>query len=70
MTHAGEPAAERSRDSEQAIQPAVEQDRLGCVLAQFPWSFKNTPENHDKLRRFKDMAGDSRPWSSSATSTG
>ncbi len=32
--------------------------RLGAVLIQFPWSFKNTPENFDRLRQVVDKFRD------------
>src|SRR6185503_2564236 len=39
-----------------AFAPLADAGRLGCVLAQFPWSFKRTPENaewlDDVLRAF------------------
>jgi uncharacterized protein YecE (DUF72 family) len=31
------------------LDPLMEADRLGAVLLQYPWSFKNTPESCDKL---------------------
>ena len=31
------------------LDPLMEADRLGAILLQFPWSFKNTPESNDKL---------------------
>lgn len=31
------------------LDPLMEADRLGAILLQFPWSFKNTPESCDKL---------------------
>ncbi len=30
-------------------------DRLGAVLIQFPWSFKNTPENRQWLKKIIDL---------------
>jgi uncharacterized protein YecE (DUF72 family) len=36
------------------IEPVVESGKLGCVLAQFPWSFKCEPANLDRLRRLRD----------------
>jgi len=36
------------------LDPLAEAGRLGCVLAQFPWSFKPTPENEDRLARLLD----------------
>ncbi|HET7436542.1 MAG TPA: DUF72 domain-containing protein [Thermoanaerobaculia bacterium] len=31
------------------LDPLLEADRLGAILLQFPWSFRNTPENRVKL---------------------
>lgn len=40
------------------LDPLMEADRLGAILIQFPWSFKNTPESRAKLVKlfgaFKD----------------
>ena len=33
------------------LDPLVEADRLGAVLLQYPWSFKHTPENQEKLKK-------------------
>lgn len=33
------------------LRPLLESGRLGALLIQFPWSFRNTPENVDFLRR-------------------
>jgi uncharacterized protein YecE (DUF72 family) len=33
----------------QGIEPLVEAEKLGALLLQFPWSFKNTPETQDYL---------------------
>ena len=35
----------------QGVDPVSEAGRLGGVLLQFPWSFRNTPENRDWLAR-------------------
>jgi len=32
-----------------ALRPLEDHGKLGCVLAQFPWGFKNRPENRDYL---------------------
>lgn len=39
---------------ENAIQPLVDADKLKGILAQFPWSFKNSEENRKYLRTYKD----------------
>ena len=39
------------------LDPLAEGDRLGAVLLQYPWSFKNTPESISKLDRlFREFA--------------
>jgi uncharacterized protein YecE (DUF72 family) len=43
-----------------ALQPLTEAGKLGCVLAQFPYSFHPTPESRDYLRRLRDGLGDLR----------
>ena len=40
------------------LDPLLEADRLGAVLLQYPWSFKNSPESIEKLEKvFKDFDG-------------
>lgn len=41
-----------------AVKPILESGKLGCILAQYPWSFRNTPENHSRLREFKERVGE------------
>jgi uncharacterized protein YecE (DUF72 family) len=41
-----------------ALNPLIEQNRFGCVLAQFPWGFKATPENADYLKFAREQFGD------------
>jgi uncharacterized protein YecE (DUF72 family) len=42
----------------EAIRPIAESGKLGCVLAQFPYSFHPTEENADYLRRLRAGFGD------------
>jgi len=39
----------------EALLPMTSRGSLGCVLAQFPWSFKRTQANADYVRRFKEL---------------
>jgi len=41
-----------------ALQPLVESGKLGCVLAQFPNSFRLLPQNRDYLKRLREGLGD------------
>lgn len=38
----------------EALQPLIEEGKLGCVLAQFPYSFKPSEESRDYLRYFRE----------------
>jgi uncharacterized protein YecE (DUF72 family) len=55
VTHEpGGAAGEAAGEFRAGISPLVESGRLGCVLAQFPWSFKNSPEGMSRLERLID----------------
>lgn len=41
-----------------AVQPLVESGKLGCVLAQFPYSFHPTDENREYLKRLRTGLGE------------
>ena len=40
------------------IQPLVEAEKLGCILFQFPASFKHTPQGMDQLRSLLEQFAD------------
>ncbi len=54
--------AELSADDVKAfrnyLDPLMEADRLGAILLQFPWSFKNTPESSERLVALFDAFAD------------
>jgi uncharacterized protein YecE (DUF72 family) len=56
FTHEREaaPAAEDVDAFREGIDPLAEQDRLLAVLVQFPWSFRNGPEERERLGRILD----------------
>jgi uncharacterized protein YecE (DUF72 family) len=54
LTHGREDPEESFRAFVSGIAPLLEEGKLGCVLAQFPYSFYHTPENRDYLRRFRE----------------
>jgi len=41
-----------------AVSPLQLEDKFGCVLIQFPYSFHNTPENQAYLRTFREHWSD------------
>jgi uncharacterized protein YecE (DUF72 family) len=51
MTHTRDKLDDALPAYREAIQPLREAGALGCVLLQFPFSFKATPQNADFLRR-------------------
>jgi uncharacterized protein YecE (DUF72 family) len=44
-------APEDVKNFRKYLDPLMEADRLGAVLLQYPWSFKNTPESVAKLEK-------------------
>lgn len=55
FTHERKPKPEDERDFKRGIAPLVEADRLGAILIQFPWSFKNEPQNREYLWRLQAL---------------
>jgi len=41
-----------------ALSPLIQAGKLGCILIQFPWGFKNTPQNRDYLKLCRDRLGE------------
>jgi uncharacterized protein YecE (DUF72 family) len=55
MTHQREEATpETFAAFRRALDPLLANDKLACVLAQFPYSFHNTGENVEYLKRFRE----------------
>ncbi len=53
FTHQGRLEAAEVRQYLEGLEPIAEAGRLGCVLMQFPWSFKFNRENRHHLLRLK-----------------
>ncbi|MDQ5825319.1 MAG: DUF72 domain-containing protein [Chloroflexota bacterium] len=49
---------ENFRFFREAVQPLIDEGKFGCVLAQFPNSFKPTQENRDYLETFRERMSD------------
>ena len=49
FTHERKPGPDDEHDFKAGITPLMDAGRLGTVLIQFPWSFKNEPENREYL---------------------
>lgn len=58
MTHKREDNEQHFSDFREALKPLMEAEKLGCVLAQFPTSFRNRDENRDYLKEFRERRGD------------
>jgi len=58
FTHERSPAPNDEKDFKDGFAPIAEAGRFGALLMQFPWSFKNSPENREYLiglgRRFRE----------------
>ena len=58
MTHRREDNATVFQAFCQVLEPIVSTGKLGCILAQFPYSFKPNRQNWDYLRLFKERVQD------------
>ncbi len=58
LTHDRQGDEEEFKTFVAALRPLVEQNKFGCVLAQFPYSFHARPENRDYLLVMRERFGD------------
>ncbi|MFC1992342.1 DUF72 domain-containing protein [Chloroflexota bacterium] len=58
MTHQREDNASIFKTFCQALEPIIAAGKLGCILAQFPYSFRFHHHNLDYLRQFKEHLGE------------
>lgn len=58
LTHERENNEKQFEEFKAALEPLREANKFGCVLAQFPTSFRNKDENRDYLREFRERMGD------------
>lgn len=49
FTHERSASLQDEKTFKQALEPLQQAGRLGALLIQFPWSFRNTKENHEYL---------------------
>src|SRR5215471_11022578 len=61
FTHDRKATQQDEADFKNGIAPLMEAERLGALLMQFPWSFRNEPENRIYLRRLRDRFADYPP---------
>src|SRR5215467_435782 len=54
----GEWTVEQVDEFKQGILPLIESHKLGCILFQFPASFRHTPETMDRLKSLLDLFED------------
>src|SRR5262249_1955863 len=60
FTHDRNPTQQHETDFKKGIAPLMEAGRPRALLLQFPWSFRNEPENRIYLRRLCDRFADYR----------
>lgn len=58
LTHEREDNEKQFDEFKAALEPLLEANKFGCVLAQFPSSFRNRDENRDYLKEFRERLGD------------
>jgi uncharacterized protein YecE (DUF72 family) len=54
FTHDRNATAADESEFKQGVTPLLEAGRLGALLLQFPWSFRNTQENREYITRLRD----------------
>lgn len=54
----GQATADDEKSYKLGLEPLVEAGKLGAVLVQFPWSFKNTEQSRTYLRQVLDQFSD------------
>jgi len=54
LTHAYKENLEEFEIFREILRPMEDHGKLACVLAQFPWGFKNNAANRDYLRLFRE----------------
>ena len=54
MTHTRKAGEEDYRAFREALMPLIDAGTFGGILAQFPYSFRSSPENGDYLKRLRD----------------
>lgn len=60
MTHEREDTEMAFAQFVAALNPLIQAEKLGCILVQFPWGFKNTPQNRDYLKLCRERLGQPR----------
>jgi uncharacterized protein YecE (DUF72 family) len=58
FTHERNAGAEDEREFKEGYAPLLQAARLGAILMQFPWSFRNTDENRAHVSRLKAVFQD------------
>ena len=53
FTHDRNATAADEKEFKEGVTPLLEAGRLGALLLQFPWSFRNTPENREYITRLR-----------------
>jgi uncharacterized protein YecE (DUF72 family) len=57
LTHERAERPEAFVEFQAAVQPLIQEGKFGCVLAQFPYSFRPVDENREYLRQFAERMG-------------
>jgi uncharacterized protein YecE (DUF72 family) len=70
FTHERKPAPTDEREFKAGIAPLLEANRLGALLLQFPWSFKNSPRIEPTLSASTNALQSTRSLSKYVTAVG
>jgi uncharacterized protein YecE (DUF72 family) len=53
LTHSHNITSEICERFSRSVQPLIDENKLGCLLVQYPWSFQRSSENIDRIRRLR-----------------
>jgi uncharacterized protein YecE (DUF72 family) len=58
ITHSPDVDLAIFREFAESVKPLMDAGKLGCLLAQYPWSFKRTETNANRVRQLREEFGD------------
>ncbi len=58
FSHTGEADSSMAEAFLFSLKPVMEKNRLICLLAQYPWSFRYSSENADRLKQMREWFSD------------
>lgn len=58
LTHSADVDPEVFKRFVRAVEPLIDTGKLGCILAQYPWSFRKQKSSEDRVRQLREGFGE------------